>query len=286
MMLAVVVASCVAVLGPKILAHDLAQAVPAFVPTDANAVVGYAPTPGVTRFMHAVELRQLLRQQGFSTDAPIADTCFARPVALLQQTDVIAAMRRSLGEEAKVEIVELSHFPAPPGQLVFPRELLSGPPIALWHGYVLYDGNSRFPVWARVKVAVPSRRVIATDDLRQGTIIQSSQLKLVTEDAFPDSRVTPDSVADAVGCLPRRFIPAHTPLWKEALDPPLTIARGDKVTVAVRAGQAQLSVVAEAEANGRRGDWIALKNLESGKTIRARVESEGRATVDGNVGKP
>ena len=286
MMLALLVAACMAVQGQKIVARDLAQVVPAFTPADANAVVAYTPAPGVQRVVRASELRQMLRQQGFSTDAALPDACFVRPVAPLREADVAAAMRQTLGAGAKVEVVEMSKVPVPAGVLVFPRDQIGAPPVALWHGFVEFDGNSKFPVWARVKVSVPTTRVLAAEELRPGMVIRASQLKVVTEDAFPDKRTTPESLLEAVGCLPRRLIPADTPLWKDAVDPPLIVVRGDKVTVAVHAGRAQLSVIAEAEANGRRGDLIALKNLESGKTFRARVQADGRAAVDGDAGKP
>lgn len=286
MMLSLVLAACVSVAGPKITAQDLAQAVPAFVPAHASAAVGYTPAPGVQRMMHAAELRGLLRQQGFETESALKDVCFQRPVSALKDEDVAAAMRATLGDAATVEVVEVSKLPVPAGELVFPREQIGMPPVALWRGYVRYDETSKFPVWARVKIAVPSTRVKAAEDLRPGVAIQAWQVRVESEAAFPDKRTTPESVLDAVGCIPRRLIPAQTPLWKDAIEPPLIIARGDKVTVAVRAGLARLSVVAEAEADGRRGDLIALKNLESGKTFRARVESPGRAAVDGNAGKP
>lgn len=283
MMLALAVlsaAACLAVSGPNITAREIAKAVPAFTPADPGFVVGYAPAPGVDRVMHPGELKQILTHLNFDGPAPLEDICFSRPVAVLSSEAVTKAIHQTLGPDAHIEVLEISRFPAPSGELVFPREYLGAPPEAVWRGYVLYDGDKKFPVWARVKLSVTTRRVIALEELKPGVPITGSQVSIEKVEGFPERRVTPASIEQVEGSLPRRFISANSPVWTDAIEPPNDIAKGDRITVIVTSGLARLSFDAEAQNSGRRGDVVSFKNPDSGRLFRARVEGPGKAGVE------
>lgn len=279
MLFGILAVLCVSVAGPNITAGDLAKAEPAFTPADATAVVGYAPTPGVQRVMQPGEVRQWLKRFQAPTEVPVSVACFERPTAPLSVDAVKAAMRKTLGPDTKLDVLDTSGFAVPAGELVFPLEDLGQPPVGLWRGYVLYDGGKRFRVWAHVKVRRTVTRLVALEDLKQGVPIKLYQVAFQQVDEFPDKRETPLSLEHLEGSLPRRFIPAHTPLWSDAIDPPLDITKGDRVTVTVDSGLAKISIDAEAETSGRKGDPIALKNLESGKVFRARIDAPGVAVL-------
>jgi flagella basal body P-ring formation protein FlgA len=277
---AAIMAACVVVSGGNITAGDLAKAIPAFTPQDPAASIGYAPSPGLRRAFHPAEVQRVLAQFNSTATTPLSDICFERQTAPLSNDAVAQAMHHTLGPDARIEIVEISKFPAPPGEVIFPLDDLGMPPIALWRGYVRYDGDKKFRVWARVKITVQTTRLIAVEELKPGSPIKASQVALQKVDGFPERRTTPGSLEEAIGCLPRRFISPDSPVWKDALNPPNDIAKGDQVTVTVRSGQAQLSFGAEAETSGRRGDLIAFKNPDSGKTFRARIQGPGKAGVE------
>ena len=277
---AVVSAACLAVSGANITAREIAKAVPAFTPADPDLTVGYAPAPGVERVMHPGELKQILTRLSFDGPVPLEDVCFARPVAVLSTATVIEAMHRTLGPNAHIEVLEISRFPAPSGELVFLREYLGAPPEAVWRGYVLYDGDKKFPVWARVRVSVTTKRVIALEELKPGIPITASEVALEKVEGFPERRVTPSSIEQVEGSIPRRFISANSPVWTDAIDPPNDIAKGDRITVTVTSGLAKLSFDAEAQNSGRRGDLVSFKNPDSGRLFRARVEGPGKAGVE------
>jgi flagella basal body P-ring formation protein FlgA len=278
MLLALLAAACLPVNGPHITAKDIAAAVPAYTPQDPEAVFGYAPLPGVQRVVHPVELHQFLAREHFDGTPPVTDVCFARPTAVLTDEAVIRAMRTALGTNAQIQLEEISRFPTPLGELIFPREE-AGP---FWHGYVRYDVDKKFPVWARATISIKAVRVIALEDLHPGAPIQATQLTLETVDETPGRRTTPASIDKVAGCMPRRIISANSPVWTDAIDPPNEITKGDRVNVIVHSGLAQLSFDAEAQTSGRRGDMVSFKNPESGKLFRARVEGPGRAAMQTN----
>ena len=281
MMLASVFLSCIAVSGLSITAHHLAEAVPAFVPANPDAFVSYAPDPGIQRVFPGAELRQALGRFGYKTEEPLPNVCFARPVAVITTEAALKAMHTTLGETAKIQIVELSLMPAPEGELVFPREGLGTPPVALWRGYVKYDGGEKkFPVWARLMVTVPIIRAIANEELKPGLPIRASQIRMETEETFPERRTTAQSAKEIDGLLPARPITAGTPVWNDAVRFPPDVEKGQRVTVTVHSGNAQLSFDAEAQAAAHIGEFVALKNPESGKVFRARVAAKGSAAID------
>jgi hypothetical protein len=108
MLATLIAAACLAVPGPNITARDLAHAVPGFSPSDPDAVVAYAPAPGVERTFYAPELRQALTRLHYVPAEELANVCFTRPVAPIRPEDVVAAMKRRLGGDARIDILEVS----------------------------------------------------------------------------------------------------------------------------------------------------------------------------------
>jgi flagella basal body P-ring formation protein FlgA len=199
---------------------------------------------------------------------------------------MLAAMRDSLGiPEARIEIVEQSRYPVPDGRLEFPRAGLMSPPpsqpqaSALWKGWVHYGGNRRCAIWARVRIAVSTQRVVAAEPLVAGRAIEASQLRLETYEGFPLRVKGLDAIEQAAGQAPKRSLAAGTALTGADLNAPLDVKRGDTVRVAVSSGEAHLELDGRAEASGRRGQTIPVLNPASGKRFSGRIESAGRVEV-------
>ena len=283
---ALVAALCVSISGAHITAGDLAKAVPGFAPADPAAVVAWAPLPGATRVFRPAELKRLLAPLDPSATAPRDSICFEVPVAPLSEAAVLEAMRGALPAGSKIDIVEISRFPAPAGEIVFSMESLapsaSVDTATLWRGFVRYGDSGKFQIWSRVRVRVPVTRVIAVETLQQGKPIRASQVKLATIEGVPNSPATPASVELVEGYIPRRSIPVNSPVLMESLDPPMEIVKGDHVTVMVHSGLSTLTLDAEATTSGRRGEGIWLKNPHSGKLFRASIDGPNTASIQVN----
>src|SRR5580692_975017 len=83
-------ADCVPVAGERILAGDLARAVPAFASVAPEVVLGYAPSPGGRRTYSAGELARLAGRYGLTVD-PGVEACLVRPAETLTRERVTAA---------------------------------------------------------------------------------------------------------------------------------------------------------------------------------------------------
>jgi flagella basal body P-ring formation protein FlgA len=122
-------------------------------------------------------------------------------------------------------------------------------------------------------------RVIAAAPLSAGKPVAKEQVRLETIDDFPLRNDTARSLEEVIGRIPRRAVRAGLPVLRSDLAEAFQVERGDTVEVMVIAGAAQLELDAQAEASGRQGDVIPLRNPRSGKVFRARIDGKGRAVV-------
>jgi flagella basal body P-ring formation protein FlgA len=268
-----------------ILARDLAAAFPPLAAVAPDTEIAVAPAPGAVRVFRVPDLRLLAMR--FHLDGPDADgpICLERPVAPLDLSRLLAAMRRSL-PEARIEILDYSRQPVPAGEIELPVSGLHAPPIgtpakpALWNGAVIYAGTRRFAIWATVNVRVTAPRILAVADLRPGQPIVTAQLAAETREEFPSAAPFARSVDRVVGWWPRLIIRAGSPIRTDQLEQPKEVMRGETVHVEVRNGAARIELDAVAEASGSAGESIPLLNRSSGKRFRGRVEGKGRVSVD------
>jgi len=264
----------------------LASIFPEFRAVPPETLLGQAPLPGSQRTFHSPELRALARRFGIElSSAP--DTCFEWALQPLDRARAMAAMQESLEiPDAKIEIADMISGRVPAGRIEFPLTGLGAPspsgPITpvLWRGDVVYGDSHRFPIWARVAIAAPCRRLIAVENLKAGRPIEARQLRAITSACFPLSAKKIPPVAEVAGMAPLRPIAAGAELRLDFLALPNDVNRGDAVHIEVRSGAARLVFTARALTGGRSGDTISVRNPDSNRTFQARVTGKGMAIVE------
>jgi len=272
-------AGCLPVAGERILARDLARVVPAFAALPPDLALGYAPSPGGTRTYAAAELSRLARRYGLAVETG-AEACFLGPVETLTGARVAAAMRAAM-PAARIEVVEFSRQPVPPGELLFPVSGLAAPQasgpssVLLWRGQIRRPGQDDFPVWAKARIRVSGTRARAAEALPAGQPIERAQLRL---EAYEGAARFPE-LSQIVGRVPRRPIAPGEVILPQWLEEPKDVRRGESVRVEVRIGQARLLLEGQAQSAGRRGEMIPVRNPASGKVFRARVQDRGQVSV-------
>ncbi|HWB87397.1 MAG TPA: flagellar basal body P-ring formation chaperone FlgA [Bryobacteraceae bacterium] len=273
-------AGCIAISpgADQIVAGDLARADPAFAQVPPDEPVSFAPAPGVKRIFRAGELRRLA-VRFHMPETPAGPLCIERAVSKLDSARLLSAMQKEL-PNARIEILDFNHQPAPQGEIRFPLQSLRPAQSAgFWNGFILYGKNRRFAIWARVKILVIAPRVVATEELKLGKPVEAAQLRLETREEFPTSNVFAQSIDEVAGRIPRCSIPVGTEIRTSLLETPKDIERGDTVRVEVKDGGALLELDALAEASGSAGDKILLRNPQSKKQFMAVVEGKGKASV-------
>lgn len=268
----------------QILVRDLAPAFPSLASAAPETPVALAPAPGVARVFRVAELRSLAVR--LNLPAPLdGEICVNRPVAAPDPARLLAAMQKEL-PQATIEILEFSRQPVPEGEIEFPvRQLRRGAGGVLWLGYVHYGENHKFTIWAKVKVLVAVERVVAVGDLPSGQPIRAAQLMAQTRQEFPASEPFARSIDEVAGKWPRLPIRDGTAIRTDLLENPRDVVRGDTVRVEVRDGGAHLELEATAEGSGAFGEIISVLNPISKKRFPARVEGQGRVSVDAAVAK-
>lgn len=277
---ALAIAACIAI-GPafdRITVGDLAAQVAGLESVAPDQPVSFAPAPGVRRIFTIAELRRI----GARWNAPVTperDLCFERLVTPLDPAKILEAMRKQL-PQGSIEILEATHAAAPEGALEFPLAgLRSTPAGGFWTGSVLYAGNRRFAVWARVKVQVTIARVVATGDLKAGQPIAASDLRIESHEEFPTAGVFAETVEQVAGKLPRRPVSAGTAIRSIWLEVSKDVSRGDTVKVEVYSGAAVLEFEGTAETPGVAGQTISIMNPASKKRFQAKILGRGKVVV-------
>jgi flagella basal body P-ring formation protein FlgA len=191
-----------------------------------------------------------------------------RPIDAAQ---VATAMQKSLPPEARVEIVEVSRSPVPDGSIEFPLEGLQG---KIWRGVVRYGESGRFGVWARVRVLAKQTRLMTTVPLRTGAMITANDVRVEEFEGAPLTGLV-QSVEEAAGMISKRTLPAGAYLMHQFLERPAAVLKGDTVRLRATVGVAHVVTEASAQAAGKIGDIIPVKNATSGRILRARIEGPG-----------
>lgn len=283
-------ATCREVTADVIRMRDLSPLSPAFSVLNGDAVVSPSPLPGAVRVLRGPELARLAERNGIKKSdavdpATFGDVCFQWAMREINEKDLLAALHQAMGiPDIEIDLADFSRFPAPTGELVFPRSGLAlssattGAPV-LWRGYVNYSGVHRFAIWAKVRMHARLNRVIATDNLTTGLPVRADQLRIEMLDGAPDTLAPAQNLDQVIGkCLLR---PVHrgTTVSLDDLATARAVRRGDKVDVAFESPALHLRFEATAQADGHFGERIPLRNLQSGNLFTAEVSGKDQARV-------
>jgi flagella basal body P-ring formation protein FlgA len=276
---------CVPVTGAQILGADLASAVSALKALPPDLPVAPSPLPGAVRMFPVSELQTIASRYGIR-GALMEEICFRIATEPLNRARVIESMTEALKIPGlRIEVLDASNEATPTGRIEFRRETLgtpTGPNRSLpvvWRGDVIYAGDRRFAIWARVKMTAPVTRLVAVENLRVGVPIKPGQIREEVIEAFPLSlgpTVTPSQVE---GLMPLRAITSGAEVRPDDVVQPYEVNRGDLVHVEVRAGAARLALTARAESPGRVGDLVPVRNIESSRVFQARVEGKDSVVI-------
>jgi flagella basal body P-ring formation protein FlgA len=225
------------------------------------------------------QLQSIAESAGI-TGNPAQEVCFELSMAPLRAEDAIESMRKEY-PDAEIEIVDFSRFSVPEGTVFFPISGLqrSTNSSLLWRGYINYGSDRKFSVWARVNLTIRATRVLTTESLRAGQLIQPEQLRVEQYEGPPLEPGFASAVDQVAGRMLRGFVAAGSPVKIANLESPREITRGDVVTVQVYNGAAHITLQARAASSGKRGETVQLLNESSGKQFRATVEGTGQAVV-------
>lgn len=274
---------CLEVAHGRITAGELAGAIAVFSQLPPATGVALAPAPGVRRMLSAAEASRIAARFGLSADA-VADLCVIRRSMQLERPHVLERLRAELLPEAEIDLIEVSRYAVPTGEIEFPRSGLMASPgtgpgrILIWKGRVRSPDGQSFPIWARVRLRATSDCWVAQRRLPRGTLVTASDLSRgrCPVGPFRASAAAPGVLEDdLIGKLTRRSFRAGERFAAEALESPPDVRQGQAAAVEVTFGGVALRQMAQAETSGRQGDVVWMRSA-SGQRFRGRVTGPGQ----------
>ena len=273
---------CIPVSGDRIEVRHVQPFLPEWSSVESGALLEWAPAPGKRRVLSPRDLARWAHLHGAATPALSTGLCFEWPMIQLSSVDILSAIQRALGQPGvAIEIVDWSRKPLPKGVLSFNKSQCAGGNSAsmLCYGAVEYAPHHRQPVWARVALRTHIVQVEVTGALAHGTLIKREDLRVVETEGPRQAIVglrDPDAI---VGRRCRRNLAPGQPIHESDLEVQPLAEKGDLLMLEIRSGSARLKLPAYAEARGVRGDIIPVRNPDTGRVLRARLEEKGKAVL-------
>jgi flagellar basal body P-ring formation protein FlgA len=144
----------------------------------------------------------------------------------------------------------------------------------------MVDGRVHKKVWASVRIEVLTSVVVARRTLRRNHLITEGDIHLQTRDlaGMPNGVIT--GLEQVLGKKTKRKIEGNTVLRSDLIEFPPLVRRGDMVRIVAESGGLRITAFGKIMGKGRRGDRVRVVNLDSNKSIYARVQNSSTVRVD------
>jgi flagella basal body P-ring formation protein FlgA len=296
----VVVPSDNTVEGPRILLGDIATIGPdtdseadtALAGLLAEADLGPSPLPGQSLTLR----RQQFESRLISSGAPVNEARWLIPdsvtlVGTGQDADP-SQVRRIINDflartepyaSGRYEILSVTSasLPAlPPGKVEyrFAPQPSSNPNYLAGTIFFLLEGeeSARIRVTAQIDLQVPA--LLATRDLARGHILSEEDL---TESLAPFAKAKGalTQIPQALGQTLKAGVRAGNPIHDRELEKTFMVNKGENVTIIAQSGGLKVTALGQARESGALGQTISVMNLDSRKSISARVIGPGQVEV-------
>lgn len=121
-----------------------------------------------------------------------------------------------------------------------------------------------------VRGELSAQVAVATAQIKAGRPIAAAEIALERR-AVTSPEAVSSSLDAVVGLASRRALRAGQVVDRRTLAEPILVQRGAAVAIVARNGPVQVTTAGEALAPGRAGDIVEVRNIASGRVIRARV---------------
>lgn len=280
---------CHPVDGEHITMRDLADVEPRFAKADPAQEIGFTPQPGAKRVFWPAELIGLSGRNDISSAEPLHQVCFERQTQTISEADIVSAIRAWAPDQAQVTLLDRSRQAAPAGQVVLPRPAFLQPApdgSVMLRGYVIYDAQHRFPIWARVCFRLIREVVVSAADVAEGAIIREDQVRMERRSGGLELDQFVGSTSLVSGRIAKKHIQTGETISLTKLVEPKQVNRGAMVRIEVHDGGTRLSLEGRAETSGGIGDLVTVRNPSSGRAFQAKVTGTDLVLVTPNGARP
>ena len=254
---------------------------------NADFVLAPAPRPGVTLTWDARTINRVAKAFDLRWKANGTDTIQIRRLANIVTSDTIKeAIKSSLANKGVGDDIELEFLNASTADIILPHDIepsitvISSSYNASRQTFSASlrtpdDKITDFTGITHAMVDIPVLKIGA----RRGETIGQNDIKMLSmrTDLVTDAMIV--SKSEIIGMTPRKIIRGNTPIAHSDLDKPVMVERGELVTMNLSNGAIKITALAKALEAGTKGDIIRLMNIDSKRTIEAKITGARTATV-------
>lgn len=259
-----------------------------------NLSFGYAPNIGLTRMISLRKIKLVIAAAGFSVNKfslQSPETVYIKRVGQIVEhpkireviEETISNRFTNNGVEAKIVRLEIPKLREVPLGNVEIRTSLANirnifAPFSLPLEIRVNNRTvQRFS--AKVEIEAFAEVFVAAKDLFSNTRLLETEVRLEKRrlEKIPQKYLRKKEKLRGIKLV--RDIPNGTALTSDAFVADIVVKSGDLVRIVGQSGKLRISINGKARANGRIGDRIAVKNLQSDKLLQATVIDEGLVKV-------
>jgi flagella basal body P-ring formation protein FlgA len=144
---------------------------------------------------------------------------------------------------------------------------------------VTVDGQDKQKMFFRTKISVYDKIVVAKKRLKHGDIITTDDASIEEMDV---SLYGPDVIKDmnaVIGKELRMFVLQGNPIYERMIKEKPDVLKDEKVRIVASTESIQVESFGTAQENGKIGQEIKVKNVDSGKELIGVVSNTGEVTV-------
>lgn len=131
-----------------------------------------------------------------------------------------------------------------------------------------------------VEVAALTDMVVALFPLPRGAVVEASDVSLQKRDLAEASGKVSFNLDDVLGKRVRVPIRANTPVRSDYLEKVPLVKNGQMVTIVAENGDLRVTATGMARGSGAEGELIMVQNMNSKKSVQARVIDAGTVAVN------
>ncbi len=142
------------------------------------------------------------------------------------------------------------------------------------------DGSSPWTVFVPAQVKLYREVVVVTRPLRRGAPIGPQDVSVAERDVGTLSQGFLSDPEQVVGQKTTRALVPDQVLAPLHLQQAEVVSKGDQVVISAASSAINVRMPGEALSNGALGEQIRVRNLSSGRVVKARVKGPGQVQVD------
>lgn len=135
--------------------------------------------------------------------------------------------------------------------------------------------NEGWQLYVPVSVAIHLPVVAAAGNLERGHRLTAADLRMQDADIASLRQGYFENPDNLIGYQLERSVTSGQVITPYIAEPPLLVERGDRVFILSHSGPLTVRTLGEALRDGRAGEQIPVRNLNSGDTVHAYIQARG-----------